>query len=128
VEARISGEGAAVRQAAFEGLRDLSASLTTRGFKVIVEEKRWSVVAVTEAAAPEDPHDPLALAYGSAKLVQRVRLAPPPHDGTLYWFWQWSGKTREAPPEYNRCAPHTPSPKRPNASLASWLWSAASER
>jgi hypothetical protein len=106
VEARISGEGdAAVRQAAVKGLRDLSASLTTRGFKVIVEEKRWSVVAVNEAAAPEDPHDPLALAYGSAKLVQRVRLAPHPHNGTLYWFWQWSGETREAPPEYQPLCP-----------------------
>jgi hypothetical protein len=106
VEARISGErDAAVRQAALEGLGDLSASLTTRGFKVIVEEKRWSVVAVNEAAAPEDPHDPLALAYGSVKLVQRVRLAPHPHNGTLYWFWQWSGETREAPPEYQPLCP-----------------------
>jgi hypothetical protein len=27
------------------------------------------------------------------------------HEGALTWFWQWSGPTRDAPPEYELLGP-----------------------
>lgn len=87
------------RELAVQRLRDLTAALTARGFAVRPEPARWSLVAVNRAAEPDDPTDPLAVAYGSAKLVQRVALAADA-TGALCWYWQWSGPTRDAPGEY----------------------------
>jgi hypothetical protein len=85
-------------------LRELETALTARGFTVRVEETRWSLVAVNKAVEPDDPRDPLAIAYGSTKLVQRVALATDA-TGALCWFWQWSGPTRDAPSEYEPLGP-----------------------
>lgn len=84
-------------------LRDLETALTARGFAVRIEEKFWSLVAKNEAAEPDDPHNPLRRAYG-VSLSQRVALAPD-DDGGLCWWWQWSGATRDAAPEYQLLGP-----------------------
>jgi hypothetical protein len=80
-------------------LRDLETTLTARGFTVRVEEAYWSLVAKNEAVEPDDPRNPLAVAYGPVKLVQRVQLATD-EAGALNWYWQWSGPTRDAAGEY----------------------------
>lgn len=85
-------------------LRDLETVLTARGFTVRIEEKFWSLVAKNEAAEPDDPHNPLSRAYGAVSLSQRVALAPD-DNGVLCWWWQWSGPTRDAAPEYQLLGP-----------------------
>jgi hypothetical protein len=92
------------KQAIVVRLRDLEVVLVARGLSVTVEEGYGSLVAANTAAGPNDPKDPLAIAYGPAKLMQRVVLARDEQDA-LYWYWQWSGPTRDAPPEYERLAP-----------------------
>jgi hypothetical protein len=92
------------KQAAAGSLRDLEVVLAARGLDVTVEEEYGSLVAVNKAAAPDDPKDPLTIAYGPAKLAQRVVLARD-EKGALCWFWQWSGPTRSSPPEYEHLAP-----------------------
>jgi hypothetical protein len=83
-------------------LRDLEVVLAARGLRVTVEEDHGSLVAANTAAGPDEPKDPLAIAYGPAKLMQRVVLARDEQDA---WYWQSSGPTRDAPPEYERLAP-----------------------
>jgi hypothetical protein len=87
-----------------ERLRELETALTARGLTVRVEPDHWSLVAKNEAAEPENPRDPLAIAYGPAKLVQRVQLATDA-TGALRWYWQWSGPSRDAPHEYEPLCP-----------------------
>jgi hypothetical protein len=92
----------ATRQAAIERLRELETALTAREFLVRVEENHWSLAAKNQAAAADDPNDPLALALGPVSLSQRVVLAP--NDvGALCWFWAWTN--RDAPIEYEYLAP-----------------------
>lgn len=85
-------------------LRELTGALTVRGLAVRPEPERWSLIAVNEAAAPDNPRDPLAIAYGPARLVQRVQLGPDA-SGVLMWWWQWSGPTRDSGPEYEPLCP-----------------------
>jgi hypothetical protein len=54
----------AVREAVPRRLRELGMTLVARGFKVIVDADRWCLTVVNKAAAPDDPSDPLAVAYG----------------------------------------------------------------
>jgi hypothetical protein len=53
--------------------------------------------------AVETDGSPLARAYGNAGLMQRILLAR--NEGEPYWFWEWSGPSRGAPPEYEPIAP-----------------------
>lgn len=92
----------ATRAAAMERLHELETALTAREFRVRVEEKQWSLVAKNQAAAADNPHDPLAMALGPVSLSQRVVLAPD-DSGGLCWFWAWTN--REAPIEYELIAP-----------------------
>jgi hypothetical protein len=78
--------------------------LKARGFKVIVDADRWCLTAVNRAAAPDDPSDPLAIAYGPVKLVQSVYLAVD-ETGAPCWYWQWSGPSRGDPGDYERLGP-----------------------
>lgn len=94
----------AVRPEAVGRLRELATVLTARGLAVRVEPEHGLLVVRNESTAPDDPSDPLAVAYGSAHLTQRVRIACG-SDGALTWYWQWSGATRDAPPEYERLCP-----------------------
>jgi hypothetical protein len=63
------------KQAIVVRLRDLEIVLVDRGLSVTVEEDYGSLIAANTAAGPDDPKDPLAIAYGPAKLIQRVILA-----------------------------------------------------
>jgi hypothetical protein len=92
------------KQAIAVRLHDLEVVLIARGLSVTVEEDHGSLVAANTAAGPDDPRDPLVLAYGPAKLMQRVVLARD-EQNALYWYWQWSSSTRDAQPEYERLAP-----------------------
>jgi len=94
----------AVREAVPRRLRELGMTLAARGFKVIVDADRWCLTAVNKAAAPDDPSDPLGIAYGPVKLVQSVCLAVD-ETGALCWHWQWSSPTRRGPGEYERLCP-----------------------
>jgi hypothetical protein len=94
----------AVREAVPRRLRELGMRLAARGFKVIVDADRWCLTVVNRAAAPDDPSDPLAIAYGPLKLVQSVYLAVD-DTGDLCWYWQWSGPTRGGSGEYERLCP-----------------------
>jgi hypothetical protein len=85
-------------------LHDLEAMLIARGLSVTVEEDHGALVAANTVAVPDDPADRLAIAYGPAKLMQRVVLKRD-DQAALYWYWQWSGPTRDAQPEYERLAP-----------------------
>jgi hypothetical protein len=91
----------AVRETVITRLRELGAILTARGFAVRVEADHWSLIAKNEAAAADDPHDPLAMALGPVSLSQRVRLATD-DTGALCWFWAWTH--RDAPVEYEYLA------------------------
>jgi hypothetical protein len=80
-------------------LRDLATVLAARGLTVRVQERAGILVARNEAARGDDP-------VGRAMnpgLTQIVALSN--DSGTLYWYWQWSGPTRDAPPEYELLAP-----------------------
>jgi hypothetical protein len=88
-------------------LRELATSLSVREFTVRIEPANWSLVAKNELSADADtdgPPDPLARAFGPVRLTQRVQLATNDH-GDLFWYWQWSGPDREAPPEYQPMCP-----------------------
>ena len=89
-------------ETAWTRLRELETMLTARGLAVRVEEGHWSLIARNEAAAADDPHDPLAMALGPVSLSQRVRLASD-DTGALCWFWAWTH--RGAPVEYEYLAP-----------------------
>jgi hypothetical protein len=79
-------------------------TLAARGFKVIVDADRSCLTAVNKAAAPDDPSDPIAIAYGPVNLVQSVYLAVD-DTSALCWHWQWSGPTRAGSGEYERLCP-----------------------
>lgn len=78
----------------------LSAALVSRGFKTKVDEHRPLIVAKNPAVMPED--DPIARALAPG-LAQTVALGT--MNGTPGWYWQWSGETRGASPEYQLLAP-----------------------
>jgi hypothetical protein len=94
----------AARDAVPGRLRELGMTLAARGFKVIVDADRWCLTAVNKVVAPDDPSDPIAIAFGPVKLVQSVYLAVD-ETGALCWYWQWSGPTRGGPGEYERLGP-----------------------
>lgn len=89
----------AVKEAVPGRLRELGMALAARGLDVRLEVDRWCLTAINKAPAPDDPTDPLAVAFGPIKLVQRVHLAVD-DEGALCWYWQWSGPTRESAGEY----------------------------
>jgi hypothetical protein len=90
----------ATKGAAMKRLRELETALTARGFKVRVEPHSWALVARNVAAEPEDP---LGKHFAPA-LAQRVQVSTD-DKGALNWYWQWSGPTRDAPPEYELLCP-----------------------
>lgn len=81
-------------------LLQLAAALMSSGLKVAVDPKRATVRAKHPAVIPDDNPVAKALAPG---LVQTVALGA--HDGTLGWYWQWSGETRDSSPEYQLLGP-----------------------
>jgi hypothetical protein len=78
----------ATKRAAIERLYELENALKAREFLVRVEEDHWSLIAKNQAAAADNPNDPLAIALGPVSLSQRVVLAPD-DAGDLCWHWQW---------------------------------------
>ena len=80
-------------------LRDLATALTARGLTVRVHERASILVARNEAVRGDDP---LGRAMNPG-LTQIVALSN--DSGTLAWYWQWSGPTRDAPPEYELLCP-----------------------
>lgn len=101
MQAQIKAPDDIVRAEAVGRLRELETVLTARGLAVRVEPQRGLLAVRNESAAPDDPHDPLAVAYGSVHLTQRVRIARD-EEGVLMWWWEWSGPSRGAAPEHER--------------------------
>jgi hypothetical protein len=83
-----------VKETALLSLRDLAKSLDARGFTVRLDPDNWTLIARNEAATADDDTptngrpDPLAVAYGQVKLMQRVTLPVQPrsacHAPALY--------------------------------------------
>jgi hypothetical protein len=80
-------------------LRDLATVLTARGLTVRVHERAGILVARNDAVQGDDP---LGRTMNPG-LTQIVALSN--DSGTLAWYWQWSGPTRDAPPEYELLGP-----------------------
>jgi hypothetical protein len=80
-------------------LQDLATVLTARGLTVRVHDRAGVLMARNEAAGGDDP-------VGRAMnpgLTQIVALSN--DSGSLAWYWQWTGPTRDAPPEYELLCP-----------------------
>lgn len=73
-------------------LDELAAALTSRGLSVRVGAS--ALMAWNPAASQTD--DPRGQAMNPG-LSQYVALAP--DDGSLHWYWCWTGPTRDAPLE-----------------------------
>jgi hypothetical protein len=80
-------------------MEDLAAMLRARGLTVRVHDRAGVVMVRNEAAEPDDPRGRII----NPGLSQVVALSL--HEGALTWFWQWSGPTRDAPPEYELLGP-----------------------
>src|SRR4051794_36273528 len=88
-------------QIVLQRMHELESALTGCGFEVKIG--RWYFDVSNPAAEPDDPADPLAVAFASARLKQRVHLAY--REGALGWYWEWSGPTRDAIGEFEYVAP-----------------------
>lgn len=83
-------------------VRELEAVLTARGLTVHThaDERGAFVVVRNDASAADDPVGQRI----NRGLTQTVVLSKR-GTGELAWFWQWSGATRDAPPEYEYLCP-----------------------
>jgi hypothetical protein len=81
-------------------LQQLGAALLARNFKVKIDDRQGLLIAKNPAVMATD--DPIGRAM-SPGLAQTVALGT--HNGGLFWFWQWSGATRDAAPEHELLGP-----------------------
>lgn len=98
--------GPALVQTMQTHVQALGTALKSRGLRVRchADERGAFVIATNMAIQPDEEHrdDPRARMFGG--LTQIVVLSA--HgQGELAWWWQWSGATRSAPPEYEYLAP-----------------------
>lgn len=80
----------------------LGEELIRRGFTVTT--RAGQMVSARNGAADPPPGDSLARAL-SGGLMQPVVCGPREGGRELWWFWVWSGPTRDAPPEYEALCP-----------------------
>jgi hypothetical protein len=80
----------------------LGEELIRRGFTVTT--RAGGMVSARNGAADPPSGDSLARAM-SAGLIQPVMCGPREGDRELWWFWVWSGPTRDAPPDYEALCP-----------------------
>jgi hypothetical protein len=80
----------------------LGEELMRRGFAVIT--RAGHMISARNRAADPPPGDARARLM-SRGLIQPVVCGPREGDQELWWFWVWSGPTRDAPPEYEALCP-----------------------
>jgi hypothetical protein len=77
----------------------LSPLLMRQGLQVVAQ--RNGFVEVRNPSGNRTT-DPLGRALNPG-MKQSIALGD--HDGALFWFWVWTGVTRDAPPEYEPMVP-----------------------
>jgi hypothetical protein len=82
-------------------LQNLARALAACGLMVSVNERARFVFAKNEAASAGENPLGRAMDHGLCQIVVLSTRA----DHSLHWFWQWSGATRDAPPEYEYLCP-----------------------
>jgi hypothetical protein len=85
----------------------LAAALEVRGLVAVIRG-HGAVEAVNPAGEP-DTDDPRGQVL-SPGLRQEVICRCHGDDGALWWFWVWSGPTRESSPELEPLCPITDTP------------------
>lgn len=80
-------------------LRDLETTLQARGLKARAYEGGFLFAANADADA--DSTVGRSMSPGLSQIV----VLNGHKDGSLHWYWQWSGATRDAPPEYEYLCP-----------------------
>jgi hypothetical protein len=74
----------------------LATALAARGLRARVSRGAWVLASNPAGDPPDGDHHAKALNPGLRQTV----MCGADGDGRLLWFWQWSGPTRESPPEY----------------------------
>ena len=74
----------------------LATALAARGLRARVSRGTWVLASNPAGDPPDGDHDAKVLNPGLRQTV----MCGADGDGRLMWFWQWSGPTRESPPEY----------------------------
>ncbi|GAA0368445.1 hypothetical protein NE235_03940 [Actinoallomurus spadix] len=74
----------------------LADALTARGLRARVAQGARVLASNPAGEPPDDDHHAKILSPGLRQTV----VCGADRDGRLLWFWQWSGPTRESPPEY----------------------------
>ncbi|MEV5748037.1 hypothetical protein AB0L00_09480 [Actinoallomurus sp. NPDC052308] len=74
----------------------LADALTARGLRARVGQGARVLASNPAGEPPDDDHRAKVLSPGLRQTV----VCGVGRDGRLMWFWQWSGPTRESPPEY----------------------------
>jgi len=85
----------------YAAARALAARLEARGFGAVV--MGHGAVGVWNPAGEPDPDDRCGQLM-SPGLRQEVRCGRRA-DGALWWFWAWSGPTRQSPPDLEPLCP-----------------------
>ncbi|GAA2456919.1 hypothetical protein GCM10010191_90580 [Actinomadura vinacea] len=85
----------------YPAARALTTRLKASGLAVVV--LGYGAVRVWNPAGAPDPDDKRGqlMSHGLQQEVRCGRRA----DGRLWWFWVWSGPTRDAPPELEPLCP-----------------------
>lgn len=79
----------------------LVAALIARGLHARVLRGAWVLASNPAGDPPAGDHRAKVLSPGLRQTV----MCGSGGDGRLMWFWQWSGPTRESPPEYEPLGP-----------------------
>jgi hypothetical protein len=79
----------------------LADALTARGLHARVARGARVLASNPAGDPPDGDHRAAALSPGLRQTV----VCGADRDGRLLWFWQWSGPTRESPPEYEPLCP-----------------------
>ncbi|GAA4634143.1 hypothetical protein GCM10023196_074510 [Actinoallomurus vinaceus] len=74
----------------------LADALTARGLRARVTRGAWVLASNPAGDPPDSDRHAKAINPGLRQTV----MCGTGGDGRLMWFWQWSGPTRESPPEY----------------------------
>src|SRR5690348_15001967 len=74
----------------------LATALAARGLRARVSRGAWVLATNPAGDPPDGDHRAKILSPGLRQAV----MCGADGDGRLMWFWQWSGPTRESPPEY----------------------------
>jgi hypothetical protein len=74
----------------------LATALAERGLRARVSRGAWVLASNPAGDPPAGDHHAKLLNPGLRQTV----MCGADGDGRLMWFWQWSGPTRESPPEY----------------------------